>query len=325
MPTKLSIRKELAEAYAFLCKSTLRGVAGVATIDSGKPGPTVGISVCTHGNEPSGLMAFWHFHKAQQSRRLVARGKVIFTLNNMLATQAYLDAKTDKARRRARYLKIDMNRLPDKLVGNQYEVQRARELLPIWRLFDVALDVHSTSQEAPPMLIAGDILDMRLIRGFPIDTIISNIQNIQMGNPAISFYGPAKGKKIPVMGVEVGSHENPASHKRSVDCVGALLRNVGVADPVRAKAGHRRYFTYQEYFVAGSVKFRNRSYSFTRVFENFEPLEQAEVLARGKGAAIRMPFDGHVLLAPKTRKPVHIANETAFLAVPVRTLRCAAS
>ena len=59
-----------------LTTSTSNGVHGVMAINSGNPGPVLGITACTHGNEPSGLAVFdyllndihiekWHFFKGK--------------------------------------------------------------------------------------------------------------------------------------------------------------------------------------------------------------------------------------------------------------------
>jgi len=45
----------LRRQFDFIQQSICDGVKGVWNIDSGKSGPTLGVTIHTHGNEPSGL------------------------------------------------------------------------------------------------------------------------------------------------------------------------------------------------------------------------------------------------------------------------------
>ena len=109
---------ELKEEYYSICNSLEFGVKGIVAFDSGVAGPCVGVTMMTHGNEPSGLAALRHFRASDMIRKL-QKGKVIFVLNNVAAAEKYFAAldivgQTEGARVRlsARFLDVNMNRLP---------------------------------------------------------------------------------------------------------------------------------------------------------------------------------------------------------------------
>ena len=83
-PNYLHIRG-LIKQFNFIKKSSYQGVNGVWKIQSGKPGPVLGITLHTHGNEPSGLAVLSHFREKFPLERHLKNGAVVFALNNILA------------------------------------------------------------------------------------------------------------------------------------------------------------------------------------------------------------------------------------------------
>lgn len=300
-----------------LLGSSHLGVPGVVHITSGKPGPVLGITILTHGNEPSGLAVYEHIMEHVAGSLL--KGSILLVVNNPRAALRYFDATTDGEKRSARFVDINMNRLPDKTRWRRddarYEVQRARELLPIWRSFDVALDIHSTTKRSRPMIVSpGKSLHKDLIRGFPIRTIIANIGAVQKGHPAVAFYGTDS--DMLAFGIEAGQHEAEASRARAVACVNALLRNLHML-------GGRRYpapRSFTEYVITSSVMFPDDSYEFVREFTPFHKIKKGEVLARGAGASICAPHDGVLIMAKSLKTKAVLTEEAAFVAQPARTI-----
>lgn len=65
------------------------GIAGVYFSESGRPGPTVGITVATHGNEIAGIEAVERLIQSNLNAELTC-GRVLFVINNLLAAEKFL-------------------------------------------------------------------------------------------------------------------------------------------------------------------------------------------------------------------------------------------
>lgn len=313
---------DLEEEFNFLLNSKYGGINGVHVIDSGKPGPSVGVTIMTHGNEPSGIACAKYFRNEGDLQQRLICGKVVMVLNNIEGGKKYFEAKKmndQEAIRKARYIDVNMNRLPTELnESEKSEIVRSRRLLPVWTTFDLAIDIHSTTQKSDPMIIAVGELNQSMFKGFPMDNIISNIEKIQIGKPASAFYGNAT-KNIPVLIIETGSHDDSASFDRAIVSVNNFLHNAGLIDEINKSSLPKKYKLYD---VQGSLIVPNLSYSLTRVFETYEFVKKGEVLARGDQGEIIMPFDGHTLMGPKDTTIHDIAEEVLFLTLPVKEILC---
>src|SRR3989344_923996 len=191
---------QLAQELAFMQCSELEGVKGVWHVDSGNPGPVLGITIHTHGNEPSGLAALWYFRNQFDLRKNLKRGSMFFVLNNMRATEQYFTAinvadldERERQKTKARFCDVNMNRLPSNapnIVGDgRYEIIRTQELRPTWQKLEAVIDIHSVSKKSGPLKTARGEPKPGLAGGFPVEPKISNIEKIQVDNPAVSFYG----------------------------------------------------------------------------------------------------------------------------------------
>lgn len=311
---------DLKKEFDFLANLKSKGIFGIWRVNSQKPGPTLGITICTHGNEPSGLAALRYLRRKFDIKKNLERGSLIFVLNNLKAAQKSFRAKTEDEKRRSRFIDINFNRLPANTLklnnDSRYEIKRARELCPIWREFDFAIDIHSTSQKSDPMTICGAKLDMNLIRGFPIDTIISNIDKIQIGRPAFSFYGRPSGN-IPLLEIECGAHTDPMSFKRAIISVLALLKNLRMI----SGESDDKIKIFKEYFIKSSIMFPDNSYALAKVFKNYEFVQKNAIIASNERHMIRAPFDCHIFMAPPTTKPASISEEVVFLSGPVKNTK----
>src|SRR3989344_2831814 len=299
-----------------MLRSRYRDVTGVVRLDSAQPGPTLGVTIFTHGNEPCGLAVCQHVLSGI-TKRLV-KGSIILVVNNPRAAQRYFAARTNEEKRQARFIDINMNRLPSrKIRGRSYEERRARELMPIWRQFDVALDIHSTTKQSRPMIIGrGHRPHSELLRGFPIHTLITNIDGVQIGHPAFSFYG-SSAKASVALAIEAGQHEAKASEERALTCTLALMRNLGMLER-RSRTSRAR--TFVEYEVTSSIMFPDDSYEFVREFTPFRKVRKGEILAKGSGKPIRAPHDGVLLMAKSRRQKADLSEEVAFLSKPGRRI-----
>jgi succinylglutamate desuccinylase len=314
---------DLAEEFQIIKNSSLVGVPGIMLFDSGIPGPCVGITIHTHGNEPSGLAALRQFRQSGMQSRLL-NGSVLFILNNIAATEKYFAAlkETDSQLREskklaARFVDINMNRLPKNLVElenpSESEILRAKELLWFWKTLDYLLDIHSTRSASPPMIIAIGETGQELYRRFPAEMVIRGIERVQTGKPACAFSAAAG--KAQAFGIEAGSHEEASAFAIANACVLSFLQNLGLLPGERSE-GKR---TYKEYLINGSVFFPDESYELAKVFRNFECLEKGDVIAVGNGEPIVSSSAGHAVFTPPGRKHTSTLNdEVMFLSAPVK-------
>ena len=297
------------------------GIPGVMCFHSTMPGPVLGITACTHGNEPSGLAAIRHILERFECRENLLRGTVYLAVNNLEAASNYF-AGTDG--KKWRFIDRNMNRLPDnisQLSGDgRSEIRRVRELLPIWRRFDVALDIHSTSQSSAPMIVSGGgTFHSALAQGFPIDVVISNIDAVQIGLPAFGYYGGGTGSSTPAFEIECGSHEDAASFESAITCVDSLLRNLNMI----AGEARRTVATYSEYLIEDSIVFPNDTYRFARFIAGFEHLSAGEVIARGDGPPLEIPLECDAIFGPgkdEWQTWCDTSEEALFLSRPKRLL-----
>ncbi|MEI7480586.1 MAG: hypothetical protein WCJ59_03070, partial [bacterium] len=245
------------------------------------------------------------------------KGSVLIVVNNLEATDKALIAKNKVEKMLCRFIDLNFNRLPKYLLtiksDNRYEIKRAKELLPIWESFDVALDIHSTTQDNPPMIIASNNLDFELVKDFPIKTVITNIVDIQLGAPAFAFYGG--NKVIQTIEIESGQHNKTKTREVATKCVLSLLNklkmiNVGVSKIKTVK-------TFDEYYVDDSIIFDSTDDELARPFTDFECIKKGELLALVNNVKVFAKEDCCVLMAPKGKKPSRIGEEAVFLSKPV--------
>ena len=317
--TEIPLQKDLLKTFEKIKSATHEGIEGVLKFDSGKPGPTLGITIQTHGNEPSGLAALWYFLNKYPLQQLLESGVVFFVVNNIRATEKYFEAKTDEEKRVARFIDINFNRLPEDTMSRvgdpSYEVNRAQKLRKVWESFDVGLDIHSTAQPSKPMIIVVNEFQKDLIEGFPIEIIVSNIDKVQRGRPATAFYGGEKG--IPVLGIEAGSHESPESFRTAIACVLCLMQNLEMISRDTSVLLKREYLLYR---VIDSLMFPNDSYILDHVSPMFSAISKGDIIANGDSGPIYSPVSGCTIFGPKQIKPDTITEEVLFFTKPPEIL-----
>lgn len=306
--------KNLKGVFETIKESEYDGVKGVMCFDSGVEGPTVGITICTHGNEPVGLATLWHF-MSNELYNDMQKGRVFFVLNNLQATENYFDATTEDEKYHARFVDSNMNRLPESLeasLSNRYEILRAQELLPIWAEFNIGLDLHSTSVPSEPMMLLRHGSGVELIKGFPIENVISGLSGVMQGNTAMDFYGTKENHAHTVL-IEAGSHEEEEAFRVGIACIDAALGNVGITSNQVDDIIHE----YNHYKMCSSIMFPDESYITSEIFPNFEFVSEGALLATGNGRDITATEEGHVLMCFSTGKPPSLEEEALFISLPV--------
>ncbi len=316
---KIPTKKDLLETFEKIKNIKHEGVRGVLRFDSGNSGPALGITIQTHGNEPSGLAVLWYFLNISPIQELLQKGSIFFVINNIKATEKYFLAKTDEERQASRFIDVNFNRLPKDVMtcndDTNYEVCRAQKLKKIWQNFDVGLDVHSTAQDSKPMIIAINKFEKELVKGFPIEIIISNIENIQIGIPPTVFYG---GKRtIPVICIEAGTHERDDSFKTAITCVLRLMQNLQMTSCDKKMISKQEYSLYE---VVDSLVFPDDSYFLSKIYPMFTSVSKGDIIGVGNNGSIYAPVSGCTVFGPKQVKPNNIKEEVLFFTKPSRKL-----
>ena len=297
-----------------LCLKTYKGIRGVELFDSGKPGPTLGITIQTHGNEPVGLAVYPYLKEVFASKHGLLKGRVFIVLNNLRASRRYFEAmnRGDKAKmEKARFVDVNMNRLPTKKLDDPncklYEVRRTRELMPIWKQFDYGLDLHSTSQKSNPMIVALDRSDLGLIDMLPFTDVISNIESVQIGTPACALYGS---KKSSIFGLEAGQHTGRESFRKAKLSVQVLLGLLGMVKMKEYPKKSRK----DVYRVFDSIIPTDRSFKLAKTFKTYEKISKGQLMAFSHAGDIIAQEDCLALFGRDSKLEVHLNEEALFLA-----------
>ncbi len=318
MTEYLDIR-EIKSIFKSITEKAYCGIKGVIVLESGMEGPTLGITINTHGNEPCGLYLLREFIQNDLEKKL-KRGKVIFVLNNIEATRLYFESESFEEKREARFIDINMNRLPEdilKIESGEYEIERAKELYDIYKLFDYGLDIHSTEAESTPMLIDIKGNTRNLFRGMPIKNLLTNIANVQKGIPVCMLYGGLS-RNIPTFEIEGGSHENPDTIKNTIESAYILLYNLKMIDCRYSE----ETASMNKYKVIDSLILPSTDYKLSKAFSFFDGIGKGEILASNGIDNIYAKQDGHILFPPKDKEPsklkINNQEEVMFLSEPVK-------
>lgn len=318
-PTK----SDLKATFDWLKGQSYNGVQGVYCFDSGNSGLTFGVTIHTHGNEPCGLASLWAFQKLQELGTPF-KGRIIFSLNNVEAAEKYWQPENDPAEFKYRFLDANMNRVPkgfdpDNGKYTELEFQRAQELCPIWREFDTGVDFHTTSQDAPAMIIANEKLPLENVSALPIQHYLEGMACAVESQFLTQLYGDGAGDMYMI---ECGQHEALEAFECAAKCFLSLSQSYGLVEDVYKPSLSEDLMVYD---VTESCFFPDGSYEQIEIFKNFASMKKGQLLAKGDGAPVIAPFDGHILMAPNVKKPAYLKEEMYFFskpAVPVARKGC---
>ena len=301
---------KLESVLHLLADVSAEGAPSVVKIDSGTSGPSAAIVACTHGNEPVGLAAIQYL----LSDLILRRGSLYFIIGNPKAAECYFSATCNIGKEDSRYIDKNLNRLPkkDKLTGStEYEFQRAAELLPILEEVDGVLDLHSTSSDAPPMLICVDDASTRLVQDslFPFEHVITNIQNHMSDQFLIEYCTQARLRIL----AECGQHESLDASQRAIDISLAFLHRMGLVEdfaPPERKRQVNYYHAKQAIFLPKDCgEFRLR-----QMIHPFEYIEKDQDLAcNGSDTVTSSPDSGYAIMAPETTNTLDCNEALLFL------------
>lgn len=315
----LENQASLRKIFDTLMHSVEDNVAGVLKIDSGVTGPTVGITICTHGNEPAGLSVADYFMRHPKA---IGAGTLYIIHNNPLAMEEYFTAECDEGRQAARYVDRNMNRLPTDVLEmdleeeDAYEFHRAQALAPIWKkLHDGALDIHSTSSKSPSMLITDERHEAleALVPCLPIDAWITGIPAQIRGHFVTHFYGE---EHTPCLLLEAGQHEDPLTLQTALQVTLCWLKSLGmVADDAALEDPIKKETDYYHVFARVDVPDEKEDYRLIQPIGMFEYLKEDQAIAMSaQGTTLTCPAQGYALMCPNTTARLCHREALLFLA-----------
>ena len=278
------------------------GVDHVWSFTAAALGPHVMVTALMHGNEICGAIALERLLRTQLRP---ARGRLTFAFCNVAAYQSF--TKLDPAS--SRYLDEDMNRVWDAgaLEGPRQsrELARARRLRPLIETVDYLLDIHSTTNINPPMMLTGlaqKHLDFAKALGFPAHLVRDGGHD---GGTRLRDYGRFAEPGSPQIAllIESGQHWARATGETATEAVWRFLAATGIlaeadAAPWRARARERQRVIQ----VTDRVTIQSDEFRFFAPYEGFEVIPRAgTAIARDGDRDIRTPYDDCVLIMPSRR------------------------
>lgn len=285
-----------AQIESFLALS-YRGVPGVLRIDSGQPGPVSAILAGTHGNETGDIEALLRLRK----ELCPERGSVLLILVN-----------PEAARENKRYLAHNMNRLPRHPAewAGTPEGERLEALLPLLEQIDGSvLDLHSTSADAPPMLISIDATgcEAASCSSLPFEILLSDITQHLCGRFLLEACPKASLRLL----AECGQHHAPQTAQRALELSLCLLRRSGhlplnPAPPTKSLTHYR--IIAPMHLPEDAAGFR-----LLRPIAPFEWVEEGQPIACNGSIQATAPQSGHAIMCPQTEGLLDSREALLFL------------
>lgn len=278
------------------------GIDYVWSFTAAAPGPHVMLSALMHGNEICGAIAL---DRMLYAGVRPARGKLTFAFCNVEAYRIF--SRVDPAV--SRYVDEDMNRVWDRdaLEGprNSQELRRARLLRPLVDTVDYLLDIHSTTNINPAMMLTGigkKHLDFAKAIGFPVYLVRDAGHE---GGQRLRDYGHFADAQSPAIAllVESGQHWARGTAAAASEAAWRFLAATGVLRDADAAPWLERPRAAQHVIqVTDRVTIQSDEFHFFDSYEGFEVIERAgTVIARDGGKDIRTPYDDCVLIMPSRR------------------------
>jgi predicted deacylase len=278
------------------------GIDYVWSFTAALPGPHVMLSALIHGNEICGAVALDRMLAAGMRP---ARGTLTFAFCNIEAYRIF--SRVDPAV--SRFVDEDMNRVWDQsaLNGprNSQELRRARVLRPVIDTVDYLLDIHSTTNINPAMMLTGigqKHLDFAKAMGFPA-YLVRDAGHA--GGLRLRDYGRFAERRSPAVAllVESGQHWAKETAEAASEASCRFLAATGMLSETDAAPWRERPQAAQRVIqVTDRVTIQSDNFRFFDSYEGFEVIERAgTIIARDGGRDIRTPYDHCVLIMPSRR------------------------
>jgi predicted deacylase len=269
-----------------------------------RAGPHVLLQALTHGNEVCGAIALdWLLGTGTRP----ARGTLTICFANIAAYRAFDAAEPFSSR----CVDEDFNRLwPSEVLDGprtSVDLERARELRPLYDTVDYLLDLHSMTDPCPPLAMAG-----RQQKGVLLAQALGTPEHIVVdGGHAAGrrlrdydfFDDPADPRNALL--IECGQHWESAAPDIARQATLLFLRQFGMVDPAFLER-HLEPLPMPEQKVievTEAITITTDAFAFTLPVAGLGVVPEAgTLLARDGDTEVRTPYDDCVLIMP-TRRP----------------------
>jgi predicted deacylase len=270
------------------------GIPGFTTLDSGKPGPHVGVTGLMHGNELAGGIVL---DQLLRENFVPLIGKLTVGFANLAAFSRFDPAQPTASR----FVDEDLNRLWDPVIlsgpRRSSELDRARTMRPLIDQFDMLLDVHSMLWPSDPLILSGPTAEGRALGqmiGVP-PLVIADHGHIS--GPRLIDYVRFTGPGAPAaVLVEAGQHWEQGTVACARACLHALLQQAGLEDGATPRTPVRVAD------VTLAVTAATANFAFVRDFHGGQVIPERNTLIALDGTTeIRTPYNNCMLVMPSLR------------------------
>jgi predicted deacylase len=322
------------------------GIPYAFHFDSGLPGPRVAINALTHGNEFCGMVAVCALLDAGFRPE---RGSLSLSFANVAAYESFDIAAPFESRQLVRNLNRIWSEAELASSERSPELDRAREMRPLFDSTHALLDIHSTSQAVPPFFVfpasQSNSASTALADGIGFPSIqLQMPSGMQTGTPLIE-YGPFKaasshgaiGAKsatdfAPGSGgavvVECGQHFSQSAGIVATQVSISFLRHTGVLSAASAAQWSERltgvnvfnllHVPPQRYELLNTHVIKTPNLRWVRPLRGMEVFASNELIGTDGDFEIRSPCDGCTVFMPlASHRPAVPGREGAYFTRPI--------
>ena len=281
------------------------GVDFVTTFDSGKPGPHVMINAVTHGNEICGAIALDILFK--DNIRPI-NGKLTLAFVNHLAYSTF----DPSAPSLSRFIDEDFNRVwvEERLDRQEKtaELQRARELRPVFDEVDLLLDIHSMGTFSKPLMICNGLeKERKFVKEVNFPSHIMCGSGHVVGKRLIEYtpFNDTRNNKVALL-VECGQHWAADTGVVALDTALHFLRACNVVDinfiNDRLSPAAKNPELAEMWDVTDGITALTDDFQFCEEYVGMEIIEsEGTKIAQDGDLDIRTPYDNCLLMMPNHR------------------------
>ncbi len=292
--------------------STHNNIPGVLCIDSGKPGPILGIWACTHGGEVVGLDIIDFLLEKLDIKNMLQSGKIFFSLNNIPAYEKYLETGDVVG---SRFVEENLNRacsVENMLRSNSPEIQRARQLEPLLAKLEFYLDIHSTYSPSESIGIFSKNGFERFWKVFNVSMGLVGINEKLVGKPFMDIVERNWGIWL---WIEAGSQFDNQWYTIGVDNVLRLLHSL---DMITLSENIHSFLLPEKiqktFLIFDTVIVKNEKFQSEREFVHWEELQKWERIGfNGEEEIFAQENLSIIMPAPKKMYQRCIGEEFCFL------------
>lgn len=252
-------------------------------------GPTSMILVGVHGNERCGIDAITELLPSLE----IQKGKVLIAHGNPEAIE-----------RNVRYTEANLNRVfkSDEMLSERekdsYEYSRAQFLKNYLDQADCLLDIHASLTPNSQRFVICEENAQNITKYLPVSLVVSGFDEVEPGG---TDYYMNQQSKIGIC-VECGYFDDAFSKEVAKESILSFLIACGNV------AGTTKEYPQAKIVIKGLYSTRS-NFVLAQQFQDFEQVNEDEVIGRDGAEEIKMPMNGVILFA-RNRE---CSNEEAFL------------